>query len=114
MAELLFVLGEAFLERVGGKRAQRRAEVDPDLAVQQVLTLARGATVYVTGRTTRDQSSEYARPETIEESAELVTRLGGTGIPIQADHLDEALLAAARALGEAPIPPAPRKPFWRR
>ena len=33
---------------------------------------AAGATVYVTGRTTRDQPSEYARPETIEETAELV------------------------------------------
>jgi NAD(P)-dependent dehydrogenase (short-subunit alcohol dehydrogenase family) len=48
---------------------------------------AAGATVYVTGRTTRDHQSEYARPETIEETAELVTRAGGTGIPVQVDHL---------------------------
>ncbi|WP_062443787.1 SDR family oxidoreductase [Herbidospora daliensis] len=47
-----------------------------------------GATVYVTGRTTRDQQSEYQRPETIEETAELVTRAGGRGIAVQADHLD--------------------------
>nr|WP_062343162.1 SDR family oxidoreductase [Herbidospora sakaeratensis] len=47
-----------------------------------------GATVYVTGRTTRDQQSEYQRPETIEETAELVTRAGGHGIAVQADHLD--------------------------
>ena len=33
---------------------------------------AAGATVYVTGRTTRAQRSEYDRPETIEETAELV------------------------------------------
>lgn len=32
--------------------------------------------------------SDYDRPETIEETAELVTRLGGTGIAIQVDHLD--------------------------
>ena len=34
---------------------------------------AAGATVYVTGRTTRERRSEYDRPETIEETAELVT-----------------------------------------
>jgi NAD(P)-dependent dehydrogenase (short-subunit alcohol dehydrogenase family) len=48
---------------------------------------AAGATVYVTGRTTRDQQSEYARPETIEETAELVSAAGGTGIAVQVDHL---------------------------
>ena len=48
---------------------------------------AAGATVYVTGRTTRDQQSEYARPETIEETAELVSASGGTGIAVQVDHL---------------------------
>lgn len=49
---------------------------------------AAGATVYVTGRTTRDQRSEYDRPETIEETAELVTQAGGHGIPVRVDHLD--------------------------
>jgi NAD(P)-dependent dehydrogenase (short-subunit alcohol dehydrogenase family) len=48
---------------------------------------AAGATVYVTGRTTRHQASEYARPETIEETAELVSAAGGQGIAVQADHL---------------------------
>ncbi|UAL50660.1 SDR family oxidoreductase [Bacillus sp. CMF21] len=48
---------------------------------------AAGATVYITGRTTRNQISEYGRPETIEETAELVTDLGGIGIPVQVDHL---------------------------
>lgn len=48
---------------------------------------AAGATVYVTGRTTRTQQSEYARPETIEETAELVTAAGGKGIAVQVDHL---------------------------
>ncbi|OUM95641.1 MAG: short-chain dehydrogenase [Thermobacillus sp. ZCTH02-B1] len=46
-----------------------------------------GATVYVTGRTTRKQRSEYNRPETIEETAELVTEAGGQGIAVQVDHL---------------------------
>ncbi|GED71915.1 short-chain dehydrogenase [Brevibacillus reuszeri] len=49
---------------------------------------AAGATVYVTGRTTREQRSEYNRPETIEETAELVNRAGGRGIAVQVDHLD--------------------------
>jgi len=48
---------------------------------------AAGATVYVTGRSTRAQQSEYARPETIEETAELVTANGGKGIAVQVDHL---------------------------
>jgi len=48
---------------------------------------AAGATVYVTGRTTRAQRSEMDRPETIEETAELVTRAGGKGIAVQVDHL---------------------------
>ena len=48
---------------------------------------AAGATVYVTGRTTRAQRSEMNRPETIEETAELVDRAGGRGIAVQVDHL---------------------------
>ncbi|MDR6884012.1 SDR family oxidoreductase [Bacillus sp. 3255] len=49
---------------------------------------AAGAMVYVTGRTTRSQPSEYNRPETIEETAELVGDAGGQGIAVQVDHLD--------------------------
>ncbi|MFI5408612.1 SDR family oxidoreductase [Kaistia sp. UC242_56] len=48
---------------------------------------AAGATVYVSGRTTRDRPSEYQRTETIEETAELVTALGGRGIAVPTDHL---------------------------
>ena len=48
---------------------------------------AAGATVYVTGRTTRDRQSEYARPETIEETAALVSAAGGNGIAVRVDHL---------------------------
>jgi NAD(P)-dependent dehydrogenase (short-subunit alcohol dehydrogenase family) len=48
---------------------------------------AAGATVYVTGRTTREHPSEYGRPETIEETAELVDRAGGVGIAVPTDHL---------------------------
>ena len=47
-----------------------------------------GATVYCTGRTTRDRRSEVDRPETIEETAELVTGLGGRGIAVAVDHLE--------------------------
>ncbi|QDY76415.1 SDR family oxidoreductase [Streptomyces qinzhouensis] len=48
-----------------------------------------GATVYVTGRTTRDRVSELGRPgETIEQTAELVTAAGGEGIAVPTDHLE--------------------------
>jgi NAD(P)-dependent dehydrogenase (short-subunit alcohol dehydrogenase family) len=53
-----------------------------------------GATVYCSGRSTRQQRSEYDRPETIEETAELVTAAGGTGIAVQVDHLVPAEVAA--------------------
>jgi NAD(P)-dependent dehydrogenase (short-subunit alcohol dehydrogenase family) len=47
-----------------------------------------GATVYCTGRSTRERRSEYERPETIEETAELVTDAGGEGIAVAVDHLE--------------------------
>ncbi|EQD88175.1 NAD(P)-dependent dehydrogenase (short-subunit alcohol dehydrogenase family) [Saccharopolyspora erythraea NRRL 2338] len=49
---------------------------------------AAGATVYCTGRSTRRARSEYDRPETIEETAELVSRAGGEGIAVRVDHLE--------------------------
>jgi len=59
---------------------------------------AAGATVYCTGRTTREQPSEMGRPETIEETAALVDEAGGHGIAVQVDHLvpDEVEALAAR------------------
>jgi NAD(P)-dependent dehydrogenase (short-subunit alcohol dehydrogenase family) len=59
---------------------------------------AAGATVYGTGRSTRAQRSEYDRPETIEETAEMVTAAGGEGIAVRVDHLvpDEVAELVAR------------------
>jgi NAD(P)-dependent dehydrogenase (short-subunit alcohol dehydrogenase family) len=54
---------------------------------------AAGAHVYVTGRTTRQQRSEYDRPETIEETAELVRAAGGTATAVRVDHLQPAQVA---------------------
>ena len=48
---------------------------------------AAGATVYVTGRTSGSERSEMNRPETIEETAALVSEAGGHGIAVQVDHL---------------------------
>ena len=45
-----------------------------------------GATVYCTGRSTRGAPSPLQRPETIEETAELVTAAGGEGIAVRCDH----------------------------
>ena len=56
-----------------------------------------GATVVCTGRSTRAARSEYNRPETIEETAALVTQLGGTGIAAAVDHLDPAQVEALAA-----------------
>ncbi|MEU8782787.1 SDR family oxidoreductase [Streptomyces sp. NPDC048637] len=51
-----------------------------------------GATVICTGRSsstgTAAISSDYDRPETIEETAGLVDSLGGVGVAVQVDHLD--------------------------
>jgi NAD(P)-dependent dehydrogenase (short-subunit alcohol dehydrogenase family) len=44
--------------------------------------------VYCSGRTTRRHQSSLARPETIEETAELVTAAGGHGIAKQVDHMN--------------------------
>lgn len=44
--------------------------------------------------TTRTQRSEYNRPETIEETAELVSNAGGRGIAVQVDHLDPVQVQA--------------------
>jgi NAD(P)-dependent dehydrogenase (short-subunit alcohol dehydrogenase family) len=58
-----------------------------------------GATVYCTGRSSRTQPNtsdhHYAgRPETIEETAEMVDAAGGTGIPVRVDHTVEAEVKA--------------------
>jgi NAD(P)-dependent dehydrogenase (short-subunit alcohol dehydrogenase family) len=55
---------------------------------------AAGATVYCTGRTTRTQRSELNRPETIEETADLVRHAGGEGTAVRVDHLDPAQVEA--------------------
>jgi NAD(P)-dependent dehydrogenase (short-subunit alcohol dehydrogenase family) len=66
---------------------------------------AAGATVYVTGRSTRaSPGGGYERflallgadapPGSIEDTADAVTRMGGTGIPVQCDHTVEADVAA--------------------
>src|SRR5499433_2941047 len=58
-----------------------------------------GATVYCTGRSSRTQPNTSAhhyagRQETIEETAELVTAAGGTGIPVRVDHMNDGEVAA--------------------
>jgi NAD(P)-dependent dehydrogenase (short-subunit alcohol dehydrogenase family) len=61
-----------------------------------------GATVYVTGRTSRSERSEMNRPETIEQTAALVDEAGGRGIAVQVDHLvpDEVRALVARIADE--------------
>ena len=49
-----------------------------------------GATVYCTGRSVRGKPATGTQPETIEETAELVTADGGRGIAVQVDHTVES------------------------
>jgi NAD(P)-dependent dehydrogenase (short-subunit alcohol dehydrogenase family) len=53
-----------------------------------------GAVVYCTGRSVRGEPSPYARPETIEETAETITAAGGTAIAVRVDHTDESQVEA--------------------
>lgn len=53
-----------------------------------------GATVYCTGRSSREGEPNPDRPETIEETAELVDGAGGHGIAVRADHTDESAVQA--------------------
>jgi len=55
---------------------------------------AAGATVYCTGRSVRGRPIRADRPETIEETAEMVTARGGIGIHVQVDHTDREQVAA--------------------
>lgn len=49
-----------------------------------------GATVYCTGRSTRERPSSMNRPEVIEETADMVNARGGNGIAVRVDHAVES------------------------
>lgn len=53
-----------------------------------------GAIVYCTGRSVRGNPSPYGRPETIDETAEMITAAGGTAIAVRVDHTMESQVAA--------------------
>jgi NAD(P)-dependent dehydrogenase (short-subunit alcohol dehydrogenase family) len=55
---------------------------------------AAGATVYCSGRSVRGSPSPMGRPETIEETADLVSRHGGAGVAVRVDHTREAEVEA--------------------
>jgi NAD(P)-dependent dehydrogenase (short-subunit alcohol dehydrogenase family) len=90
-----------------------------------------GATVYVTGRTTRTGPGPVDQaPGTIEDTAEEVTRRGGRGIPARIDHTDAAqvdelfarvrrdhgrldiLACAVWGGNERFVDPVWKEPFW--
>lgn len=60
-----------------------------------------GAHVYATGRSSRGRPSEIGRPETIEETGELVEAAGGSGQALVVDHEDSDQVAALVARIEA-------------
>jgi NAD(P)-dependent dehydrogenase (short-subunit alcohol dehydrogenase family) len=49
-----------------------------------------GALVYRTGRSVRGDPSPYKRPETIEETAEMIAAAGGKAVPVRVDHTAES------------------------
>jgi NAD(P)-dependent dehydrogenase (short-subunit alcohol dehydrogenase family) len=49
-----------------------------------------GATVYCTGRSVTGHPSPYNRPETIDETAEMITAAGGDAIAVRVDHAVES------------------------
>ena len=53
-----------------------------------------GATVYCTGRSVKGKPSPYRRPETIDETAAMITAAGGKAIAIRVDHTNEAEVKA--------------------
>jgi len=53
-----------------------------------------GATVYCTGRSVLGDPSPYRRPETIDETAEMITAAGGTAVPVRVDHTVESQVEA--------------------
>src|SRR5215468_270942 len=48
-----------------------------------------GATVYCTGRSVRAKRSPYNRPETVEETAEMISAAGGSAVALRVDHTVE-------------------------
>src|SRR3954471_13283480 len=48
-----------------------------------------GATVYCTGRSVKGRPSPYGRPETIDETAEMIRAAGGTATALRVDHTNE-------------------------
>ncbi|MEO8396968.1 MAG: SDR family NAD(P)-dependent oxidoreductase, partial [Chloroflexota bacterium] len=57
-----------------------------------------GATVYITGRTVREGEAAVPLAGTVAATAQAVTEIGGTGIPVACDHRNDARVAAVFAL----------------
>ncbi|MFJ9782104.1 SDR family NAD(P)-dependent oxidoreductase [Amycolatopsis sp. NPDC101161] len=62
-----------------------------------------GATVYVTGRTTRETASPLKRPETIEETGELVEAAGGKAVVVRCDFTSVSDVDALKARIESEV-----------
>src|ERR1700722_20874644 len=58
---------------------------------------AAGAKVYCPGRSTRGAPATPGRPETIEETAEMIEAAGGVAVAVRVDHTQEAEVEALAA-----------------
>jgi NAD(P)-dependent dehydrogenase (short-subunit alcohol dehydrogenase family) len=95
------VAGEPVVRPLGGKAALvTGATRGAGRAIAVELARA-GAAVYATGRSSRSGGpSEIGRPETIEETGELIAAAGGDGVALRVDHLDpDQVRDLARRIG---------------
>ena len=58
---------------------------------------AAGAKVYCSGRSTKGRPASGNRPETIEETAEMIVDAGGEALAVRVDHSSESEVAALAA-----------------
>src|SRR5215210_7054626 len=58
------------------------------------VALVAGATVYCTGRSVKGKPSPYGRPETIDETAAMITAAGGKAVAVRVDHTSEVEVKA--------------------
>jgi NAD(P)-dependent dehydrogenase (short-subunit alcohol dehydrogenase family) len=82
-------------ERTDGRRVALVAGATRGAGRGVAIELARaGLYVYATGRSSRVSGrSDMDRPETIEETADLITATGGAGAAVVVDHEDPAAVA---------------------
>lgn len=103
-------MARASRQSISGRRSRSRRVTGPESLAGAVAVVAgatrgagrgiaralgeAGATVYCTGRSVSGNPSPYNRPETVEETAEMIRAAGGSAIGLRVDHTVEAEVEA--------------------